>query len=137
MTTAEYLQARKSRQWKFNTVIQKDAFSQVNRIHPIKQKIVKEIVDSAQLDPEVRRIIIFGSATRYDCDMTSDLDICIDWASPCYDREGVLMPFTANMRKAISGATKGMADVVHYSELGNTILEDAVKEGVTVYEHNV
>jgi len=137
MTTTEYLQARKSKQWKFNTVVQKDAFSQVNRIHPIKQRIVKEIVDSAQRDPEVRKIIIFGSATRYDCDMTSDLDICIDWASPCYDEDGVLMPFTAHMRKVISGATKGMADVVNYSELGSTILEDAVKNGVTVYERNV
>ncbi|MBR4473534.1 MAG: hypothetical protein IKS55_07835 [Oscillospiraceae bacterium] len=137
MTTEEYLQARKGKQWKFNTVVQKDAFLQANKIHPIKQKIVKEIVDSARLDPEVRKIIIFGSATRYDCDMTSDLDICIDWASPCYDEDGVLLPFTANMRKAISGATKGMADVVNYSELGNTIVEEAVKNGVTVYERNV
>ena len=137
MTTAEYLQARKSKEWKFNTVVQKDAFANVNRIHPIKQKTVKEIVDTASRDQAVRRVIIFGSATRYDCDMTSDLDICIDWAYPCYDEDGVLMPFTANMRKAISKAAKGMADVVNYSELGNSVVEEAVKQGVTVYEHNV
>ena len=137
MTTEQYLVARKAKDWKFNTVVPKDSFSQVNRIHPIKQRMVKDIVDAARMDEAVKRVIIFGSATRYDCDISSDLDICIDWAHPCYDEEGVLMPFTANMRRTISRATKGMADVVNYSELSGTVVSDAVREGVTVYEHNV
>ena len=137
MTTEQYLIARKAKDWKFNTVVQKDAFSHVNRIHPIKQRMVKDIVDAARLDDSVRKIIIFGSATRYDCDITSDLDVCIDWMWPCYDQEGVLLPFTANMRRVISQTTKGMADVVNYSELSDTVVEAAVREGVTVYEHNV
>lgn len=48
MTTEEYLIARKSKNWKFNTVVDKLAFKNVNRVHPIKQRVVKEIVDAAK-----------------------------------------------------------------------------------------
>ena len=41
------------------------------------------------------------------------------------------------MRKAISVITKGRADVVNLGYLDGTVLEDAVKEGIVVYEHNV
>jgi predicted nucleotidyltransferase len=137
MTTEEYLVARKSKNWKFNSVVDNSSFSNVNKIHPIKQRIVKDIVNNARNDNNVKRIIIFGSSTRYDCDVTSDLDICIDWKYDCYDDMGVLKPFTKNMRKAISLATKGKADVVNYDYLDGTDVEQSVKEGVVVYEHNV
>lgn len=137
MTTEEYLVARKSKNWKFNSVVSPSSFNSVNRIHPIKQKVVKDIVDVARSDKAVRRIIIFGSSIRYDCDVTSDLDICIDWVENCYDEDGILKPFTNNMRKAISLITKGHADVVNFDYLDGTVVEDGVKEGITVYEHNV
>jgi hypothetical protein len=41
------------------------------------------------------------------------------------------------MRKAISLATKGNADVVNYAYLGGTDVEKSVKEGIVVYEHDV
>lgn len=137
MTTEEYLAARKSKNWKFNRVVDRAAFQNVNRIHPIKQRQVKDIVEAARDDQEVDRIIVFGSSTRYDCDMTSDLDICINWKRDCYDSEGVLKPFTGNMRRVISKVTQGRADVVNYDYLDSTVLGDAVKEGVVVYEHNI
>jgi predicted nucleotidyltransferase len=137
MTTEEYLNARKSKDWRFNRIVDNTSFRNVNRIHPIKQKIVKDIVDEAKKDQEVERIIIFGSSIRYDCDMTSDLDICIAWKDDCYDENGVLKPFTRNMRQVISTFTNGKADVVNYDYLAGTEVEDAVNEGVIVYEHNV
>lgn len=137
MTTEQYLQARKAKDWKFNRVVNKNSFLSVNRIHPMKQKIVEEIVNAAKSDKNVKKIIIFGSSTRYDCDITSDLDICIDWTQSYYDEEGILKPFTRNMRKCISLVTKGRADVVNYEYLDGTVVEDAVKQGVVVYEHNV
>ena len=137
MTTEEYLIARKAKDWKFNRVVAHTSFRNVNKIHPIKQAIVRDIVAAARNDKKVKRIIIFGSSTRYDCDVTSDLDICIDWQEDCYDEDGVLMPFTRNMRETISSVTRGRADVVNYSDLENTVVKDAVKEGVVVYEHNV
>lgn len=137
MTTQEYLIARKSKNWKFNSVVDNASFKNVNRIHPLKQNVVKDIVAVARDDQNVKKIIIFGSSTRYDCDITSDLDICVDWKEDCYDADGILMPFTRNMRKAISYITKGRADVVNYGYLEGTVVENAVKEGVVVYEHNV
>lgn len=134
MTTEEYLIARKSNNWKFNRVVSDNAFKNVNRIHPLKQKIVAQIVERAKQDPAVRRLIIFGSSTRYDCDITSDLDICIDWNQDCYDKEGVLKPFTKNMRQIISSVTRGNADVVDYAYLNKTVLTDAVENGVIVYD---
>ena len=38
--------------WKYNTVVDKTSFSHVNRIHPIKQRMVKGIVDAAREDKE-------------------------------------------------------------------------------------
>lgn len=137
MTTAEYLKQRKSKDWKFGTVVAKESFDHVNKIHPIKQRQVSDIVRAANHDIMVKRIIIYGSSTRYDCDITSDLDICIDWKENCYDEDGVLCPFTRNMRNAISSVTEGRADVVNYDYLEGTEIEDAVKEGVVVYEYNV
>lgn len=134
MTTQEYLAARKSKNWKFNQVVNENAFKNVNRIHPLKQKIVAQIVERAKQDPAVRRLIIFGSSTRYDCDITSDLDICIDWNQDCYDKEGVLKPFTKNMRQIISSVTNGNADVIDYAYLNKTVLTDAVENGVIVYD---
>ena len=137
MTTKEYLTARKDKNWRFNSIVDKNSFQEVNRIHPIKQKMVSEIVKAARNDAEVSRIIIFGSSIRYNCDVTSDLDICIDWKDDCYDEDGVLKPFTGNMRSVISSVTKGRADVVNYDYLTGTAVESDVKEGVIVYEHDV
>lgn len=137
MTAEEYLVKRKSPDWKFNTIVDRGAFQHVNKIHPLKQKIVRDIVQAARDDEAVKRIIVFGSSTRYDCDITSDLDLCIDWKYDCYDEEGVLKPFTRNMRKNISYISKGNADVVDFEYLDGTMIKDAVNKGVVVYEHNV
>ena len=53
------------------------------------------------------------------------------------DEDGVLKPFTRNMRRQISRITQGKADVVNYDYLDGTVIEEAVKEGVVVYEHHV
>jgi len=137
VTTEQYMIARKNKNWRFNNIVGNDTFMGVDRIHPLKQHQVKTIVDAAREDDAVKRVIIFGSSTRYDCDTTSDLDICIDWNTNCYDDEGVLMPFTLNLRKVISDVTQGNADVVNYAYLDDTVLKEAVQEGVVVYEHNV
>ena len=137
MTTEEYLIARKSPNWRFKKIVNENSFMNVNRVHPLKQKLVRNIVAEAKKECVVKRIIIFGSSIRYDCDITSDLDICIDWMMDCYDENGILLPFTQNMRKCISYETKGRADVVNYDYLEDTVLVEAVKEGVVVYEYHV
>lgn len=137
MTMQEYLIRRKSSDWKFNTIVDKNSFQHVNKIHPLKQKLVKDIVQVAKNDDSVKKIIVFGSSTRYDCDITSDLDLCIDWKYDCYDMEGILKSFTKNMRRNISNLSKGRADVVNFGYLEGTAVKDAVDKGVVVYEHDV
>ena len=41
MTTEEYLIARKSKNWRFKKIVNEDAFLNVNRVHPLKQKLVR------------------------------------------------------------------------------------------------
>lgn len=41
------------------------------------------------------------------------------------------------MRKIISQVAKGKTDVVNYGYLRGTDIEQSVKDGVLVYEHNV
>ena len=106
-------------------------------INLLKREVINDIVAAAQTEPMVRKIIIFGSSTRDDCNEDSDIDICIDWNQDCYDQEGVLKPFTIGMRRKISFLTKGRADVVNYDYLHGTYIEDAVKNGVVVYEQDV
>lgn len=137
MTTEEYLERRKLKDWNFFAVVDLGSFKNVKKIHPLKQKMVKEIVEAARKDSYVSRIIVFGSATRYDCDITSDLDLCVDWTQPCRDSDGVYYPFTLPMRKVISKVTKGHADVVNYELLDDTYLADVVKEGIEVYGNDV
>ena len=60
MDTRQYLLQRKSPNWKFSFIVDKDSFMNVNRVHPLKQKIVQSIVAAAKEDKEVKRIIIFG-----------------------------------------------------------------------------
>ena len=64
MTTEEYLEARKSKDWKFNRIVSDDSFLNVNRVHPIKQRQVKKIVEAAKNDEYVNKIIIFSVKTE-------------------------------------------------------------------------
>lgn len=137
MTSLEYIVLSKQPGWKFSRVVAEDSFLHVNQIHPLKQKMLVEIVAAARQDKYVKRLIVFGSSIRYDCDITSDLDICIEWTEDCLDKEGVFKPFTRNMRGVISKATEGNNDVVDYDYLEDTYLEDAVKKGVVVYVQDV
>ena len=138
MTTEEYLERRKSKDWNFNAVVPLDSFANVQKIHPLKQMPVKKIVEAARDDNAIKSIIVFGSGARYDCTPFSDLDLCLDWNDDCYDSDGVLKPFTRNMYKAITAITQGNVDIINYQELDNTIVKDSVLErGVVVYEHNV
>lgn len=66
------------------------------------------------------------------------MDICIDWVEDCYDKDGVLKPFTVDFCSFISIITEGNADTVHYDYLDGTVIKDDILErGVVVYDNNV
>jgi len=137
VTAQEYILKRKLKNWNFNVIVNKDDFLCVSKIHPLKQGQVRDIVAAAKEDHTVKSITVFGSATRYDCDIDSDLDLCIDWCCACYDDGGVLQPFTRNMYKCITDITKGNVDIINKEDLPDTYLTEAVEQGVVVYEQNV
>jgi len=137
VTAREYILKRKLKNWNFNVVVNSGDFQYVSKIHPLKQRQVRDIVAAAKEDSAVKSIIVFGSATRYDCDIDSDLDLCIDWRYECYDNEGVLQSFTQNMYKHITDVTRGNVDIINKEDLPDTYLTEAVEQGVVVYEQNV
>ena len=55
-----------------------DPFLNCNKIYPIQQRKVKEIIDDAKEDSSVQKIVIFGSSTRQDCHIGSDVDVYIE-----------------------------------------------------------
>lgn len=48
MTTAEFLERRKSKDWNFFAVVDESSFKNVKKVHPLKQRMVKEIVAVAK-----------------------------------------------------------------------------------------
>ena len=60
MTTEEYLERRKSKIWNFFAVVDLDSFKNVKKIHPLKQKLVKEIVEAAKEDTYLTDVVKEG-----------------------------------------------------------------------------
>ena len=57
----------------FNVVEKElNSIHNINRIHPRKQRTVRNILK------EIPRIKVFGSAIRWDCSETSDIDILLN-----------------------------------------------------------
>ncbi len=66
----------------------RDTFNQIvegppvlSKVVPPVQRAVKKLIEFGY-ENNVRRIIIFGSATSWDFSPISDLDICIDTDEP-------------------------------------------------------
>lgn len=135
MTFYDYKTDSAKRTWKFNKIISDDIMN-IEYIHPLKQKVVSNIVKKAQTDSGVKSIRIFGSAITNQCDFNSDLDICIDWNFNCYDSDGVLVAATVSFMHEISMLTKGQCDVVHLQYLAGTVVEQDAREGVIVYVYD-
>ena len=50
-------------------------FPNCEKIYPIQQKKVRELIDDASADPAVQKIVIFGSSITSACHMGSDVDV--------------------------------------------------------------
>ena len=56
----------------------KDPFVNCSKIYPIQQKKVRAILDAVKDDPNVKKVMIFGSSTQYSCTIDSDVDVFIE-----------------------------------------------------------
>ena len=49
----------------------------IKKINPIKRDQVISCINIAQRNPQIAKMIIFGSSVREDCSPDSDVDICL------------------------------------------------------------
>ena len=99
----------------------------IDRIYPLKQKQISEIYKKAALFPIIRKITVFGSSVTAKCNVDSDLDLCID-----ADTTNGLKIY--EMQKAFGEACDWNCNIVMYSDIGNTLRETVLREGVVIYE---
>ena len=52
-----------------------DPFPNCERIYPIQQRKIKDVLRRVAKDPAVRRVIVFGSSVTQACHVGSDLDV--------------------------------------------------------------
>lgn len=53
-------------------------FMNTNKVYPIQQKKVRELIDDITNNSKVNRIIIFGSSVNDNCHIGSDVDIYVE-----------------------------------------------------------
>lgn len=62
-----------------------DPFENCDRVYPIQQRKVRELIDDISQNPEVEQIRVFGSSVTEKCHMNSDVDLCVSMSSPNAD----------------------------------------------------
>lgn len=111
---------------RFPVVVQSDC-SNINRIHPLKQKAVDRIYHLASKFGEIKRVYIFGSAASALCNVDSDLDICID-----ADMSDGLRIY--EMQKEFGESCDWNCDMIMYGHLGSRLKKTVDEQGVVIYE---
>lgn len=109
-----------------------DGADELKYIFPLMQKEVQKVIDTAKDLPEIRRIIIFGSAVTMNCGIGSDLDIAVDAPEITNDDEfiGVIRP----IRRVLNVDS----DIVHYNRIRSPILLSEIdSKGVDVYVNGI
>lgn len=89
-------------------------------IHPLKQRAVEEVIELAQREPNIKQVVVFGSATEERCTPESDVDILL---------RGTPVPFDAPINNQAY-------DILWESRIPpqSDILHEIERDGVLVYE---
>ncbi|MEI3376346.1 MAG: helix-turn-helix domain-containing protein [Coriobacteriales bacterium] len=53
-------------------------FENCNRIYPVQQRKVRELIDDISADPAVKSITVFGSSVTQRCHIGSDVDVYVE-----------------------------------------------------------
>lgn len=57
-------------------------FQNIEYVHPLKQEDIYKIITAWQPDKNVKKIVIFGSAVRFNCNSYSDIDLYAELEDP-------------------------------------------------------
>lgn len=96
-------------------------YDNIERIHPLKQKEVGEIIDCLSQDDNVKYIVIFGSSVDFSCNSFSDIDVYVQLVNA--DKPLKCKP---NIRSEV--------DYIYNLDENNQLFIEIEKTGVLVYE---
>lgn len=106
--------------WDF-PVMDEISFPDANRIHPLMQGRVEKIIREVSKDPNVRRIVLYGSSLEFHCNSASDIDLYIEK----YDREKKLSHFPD---------LDCEADIITNLPPDNTLYQEIDRTGLLLFE---
>lgn len=95
-----------------------DPFQNCDRIHPLQQRKVRELLDDIARNPSVKRVVVFGSSVTQRCHIGSDVDVYVE-----AEADGALM--TKPHGFAVDLWTPATVD--------ERLKEEIERTGVTVY----
>ena len=110
----------------YNFPVKIDGCKELKRIFPTMQAPVQKIVDIAKTLPEIKRIIIFGSAITLNCGIGSDIDVAFDMPSVSEDDYYSYL-------KPIRYSIDIPYDFIHYNSIKNKMLLEVIdKNGLEI-----
>ena len=96
-----------------------EPFLNCERIYPIQQKKVKELLDDVTRDPSVKKVVVFGSSVTERCHQGSDVDLYIE---------------LDEARNPVTEVHDFPFDVWTNQTVDDQLLKEITSKGVVVYE---
>ena len=122
-TTPLFLKRKTVNQKRIWKVCISDPFDNCEKIYPIQQKKVQQMISNLKDDTNVEKIIVFGSSVQDTCHTGSDVDFYI---------------VLKQDRKIIFKETLSFIyDIWTNYTVDSRMYEEIKKKGVTVYERNI
>ena len=100
------------------SIVNKHKFRNNEKIHPLQQESIEEILKTLKEYKEVRKVIVFGSSTEERCNYESDIDLYVELSSD------------VNVKKY---SVEKPVDLWTNYTVSKEMLEEIMKKGVVVY----
>ena len=111
--------ADQKKEWR---VCIQDPFENCEKIYPIQQKKVKQMINNIKEDSNVEKIVVFGSSVQDTCHMGSDVDFYI--------------VLKQDQKITFKETLSFMYDIWTNYTVDSRMYEEITKKGVTVYERD-
>mgnify|MGYP003162830674 FL=1 len=112
--------ADQKKEWR---VFIQDPFENCEKIYPIQQKKVKQMINNIKEDSNVEKIVVFGSSVQDTCHMGSDVDFYI--------------VLKQDQKITFKETLSFMYDIWTNYTVDSRMYEEITKKGVTVYERDI
>ena len=112
--------ADQKKEWR---VCIQDPFKNCEKIYPIQQKKVKQMINNIKEDSNVEKIVVFGSSVQDTCHTGSDVDFYI--------------VLKQDQKITFKKTLSFMYDIWTNYTVDSRMYEEITKKGVTVYERDI